>query len=105
MAFDKTPTTWLSSWSEDATNITVPIATFTQLTAAEADASTGDIRKIVWAILEKLYQTYNALPTADRPAKWTISKSASVNTTTNVVTNSFVVTLLTEVLTQEVVAE
>jgi len=89
MAFDKTPTTWIGSWSEDGTNITVPIASFPELTAAEADGSTGDIRKIAFAMFEKLFQTYNALETADRPTKWTITKTSSTNTTTGVVTNTY----------------
>lgn len=105
MAFSPVPTDWIANWSEDGTNITVPIASFPELTAAEADAATGDIRKIVWAILEKLYQAYNAKATADRPTKWTVTKSSSVNTQTGVVTNSFIHTIYTEISTQEVVDE
>ena len=105
MAFDPTPTTWLASWSEDGTTISVPIATFPELTAVEADAATGDIRKIAWALMEKLYATYNATAIADRPTKWTMSKSSSINTTTGIVTNTFVTTVLTEIATQEVPAE
>ncbi len=105
MAFSAVPTTWIPSWSEDGTNITVPIASFPELTAAEADAATGDIRKIVFAIIEKLYQAYNATATADRPTKWTMSKSTSVNTTTNVNTNTYSITIMTAIATQEVPAE
>lgn len=105
MAFNPQPNTWIASWSEDGTNITVPIASFPELTAAEADGTTGDIRKIVWAITEKLYQAYNATATADRPTKWTMSKSSSINTTTGVVTNTFVTTIQTEIATQEVGSE
>jgi hypothetical protein len=102
MAFDKTPTSWLSDWSEDGTNITVPIATFPELTAAEADAVTGDIRKIVFAIVEKFYQTYIATATADLPTKWKMSKTATVSTTRNVIASRYTITIETEIGTQEV---
>lgn len=102
MAFDKTPTTWLASWGESVGTISVPIATFPELTAAECDAVTGDIRKIAWAFFEKMYQEYNDTATADRPSQWTCTKSSSVNATTGVVTNIFTNTIYTEILTQEV---
>lgn len=105
MPFVPAPNTWIASWSEDATNISVPIASFPELTAAEADGATGDIRKIVWAITEKLYQEFNSRAVADRPTKMNITKSSSINTTTNVVTNTFVFTFQTAVSTQEVVNE
>lgn len=105
MAFDKTPTTWLPNWSADATTITVPIATFPELTAAEADEATGDIRDIVFAIVEKLWQAYNATATADRPIKWTMSKMASVNTARNTLSNRYIFTLETEIGTQEMADE
>jgi hypothetical protein len=57
MAFDKTPTTWLPSWSEDATNITLPLASLPELTAAEADAATARFRN------QKLAETNNELRT------------------------------------------
>lgn len=105
MAFDKTPEAWIDNWSENGTQISVPIASFAELTAAEADSTNGDIRKIVWALMEHMYTEYNNTPTADRPTRWTCTKTATVNATTGVVTNVFVNTISTEVLTQEVVDE
>lgn len=105
MSFDKTPTTWIASWSEDGTTISVPIASFSELTAAEADASTGDIRKIMFAILEQIWDVYNALPTADRPLKMVIQKSATVNTQYNKITSKYIFTIETDIGTQEVRAE
>ena len=95
MAFDKTPTVWMPNWSEDATNIIVPIATFPEMTAAEADAATGDIRKILYALLEKLYAVWAALAVADRPSRMTMSRSTSVNDTTGEITRQYVITLVT----------
>lgn len=105
MAFDDTPTTWIAGWSEDGTDITVPIATFAELTAAEADAATGDIRKIWYALLQHMFDAYNDTASGDRPGKWTSTRSVSVNGTTGVVTTTFTNTIYTEILTQEVVAE
>ena len=105
MAFDKTPTSWIANWSEDGTDISVPIASFSELTAAEADGTTGDIRDIVFAIIQHLYTTYNALATADRPDKLTIKKTATYNSVYNKLTNRYTFTIVTDIGTQEVRAE
>lgn len=105
MAFVKTPSTWFASWSEDATDITVPIASFPQLTAAEADGSTGDIRAIVHAILERLWAKWNSLAAADRPTQMTINKSASTNVATGITTNQYTIRIMVVATGEEVVAE
>ena len=105
MAFDETPTTWITDWSEDGTDITVPISSFSELTAAEADASSGDIRKIWYALLQHMYNAYNDTASGDRPAKWTSQRSISVDGTTGVMTTTFTNKIYTEILTQEVVDE
>lgn len=105
MAFDKTPTTWISGWSVVGTDIVVPIASFPELTAAEADAATGDIRKIVFAIIEHLYQAYIATDSDDRPTKWTMTKMCLVDAARNVITSRYMVTVETQIGTQEVTDE
>lgn len=105
MAFDPTPTTWIAGWSEDGTSISVPIASFPELTAAEADGATGDIRKIVFAIMEKLFATYNGTASDSKPAMMSVSKSVTVNTATGVTTNNYTVTIKTSTVAQEVVDE
>jgi hypothetical protein len=82
------------------TDVTLP-----ELTDAEANASTGDVRKVIFAIMEQLYTKYNSLATADKPTKMTISKSSSINTSTGIVTNTYTIRLLTSIVSQEVVAE
>jgi hypothetical protein len=79
MAQNLTPAHWLPSWSEDGTNITVPIASFPELTAGEADGATGDIRKTVYAICEKLNAAYQAEAQADRPAQMVITRGQNLN--------------------------
>jgi len=105
MAFTATPTAWIPSWAEDGTDITVPIASFPELTAAEADAVTGDIRKITFAILEQLWDVWTATATADRPTQWTMAKNASVNTATGITTTQYTCTFAIETTAQDVADE
>ena len=105
MAFNPAPNTWLANWSEDGTNITVPIATFPELTAAEADGETGDIREVVFSIADALFAKWADTDTADRPTQMTISKGVSTNVNTGIVTQTFSFRFNTEVSAQGVVAE
>jgi hypothetical protein len=68
MSFNPAPTSVIPSWSEDGTTVSFPLASVPNLSAAIADAATGDSRKVVQAMLERLYAWYTALATADRPA-------------------------------------
>lgn len=79
--------------------------TFVELTDTEAAETTGDVRKVIFAIMEQLFTKYNSLATADRPTKMTFQKSTAVNNTTGVVTNTYTVRIMTSIVTQEVVAE
>ena len=83
------PAQWVASWSEDATNITIPIASIPEITAAEADGTTGDMRKCIYALLEKFYAFWLTIPTADRPAMMTIYRSTSTNDVTGEITQTF----------------
>ena len=80
--FDKKPSTWLPNWTENGTTISVPIATFPEVTAGEADAADGDIRKIMFAILEQQWNIWRALATADKPTMMNMVKTATINPTT-----------------------
>jgi hypothetical protein len=105
MAFTATPTSWLPSWSEDATNITVPIASLTGLTAATADGATGDIRKIVYSFLETIWNKYASLVSADRPGKVTMKKTSTTNDVAATITHTYVITVTTAKADQTVSAE
>ena len=89
MAFDPTPTTWIPSISEDGTNLIIPLASLPELTAAEADAVTGDIRKIAFAINAALRAAWVAQATADRPAQMVLSESNRVDNDTGKITRTF----------------
>jgi hypothetical protein len=107
MAFAKVPTAWLPNWTLTDTNtkISVPIASFAELTSAEADGTTGDIRKIVFAFMEALWLEWNSLATADRPTKWNMTKAASVNTSTGITTIQYVQTIYVQTTAQDVADE
>jgi len=98
-AYSKVPSDYFASWSEDATNITVPIASISGLTAAEADGTTGDIAEILFDLLNQVYDTYKA---NTAPTKWSIFRSTWVDELTNKNTVSFVISFITTVGSQTV---
>lgn len=74
MAFDKTPTTTIPSYSSDGTNMTIPIASITGLTTAEAHTTTGDIRAIILRLMTHFNTTFAALSAPDQPTKLVVNK-------------------------------
>ena len=58
-------------------NITLPIASLTGLTAQEADGEDGDIRKVMFALIETLYDVWAATATADQPDGMKVFKQTS----------------------------
>jgi hypothetical protein len=105
MAMDLAPATWITSWAENASDVTFPIASVPFLDADEADGTTGDMRKVLFALVDHVYKHYIGLATADRPTKMTITSSVSANTETGVLTNNYTFRFFTEINDQEVVDE
>ena len=99
MAFNATPSGWLGSgYTLSGSGTTAAInfgisgntnETLPQLTTAEANASTGDIRKIYYGIVEQLYQAYIGKATADRPNRMVLTRSSSVDSTTGLITSTY----------------
>ena len=83
------PAQWVANWSEDGTDVAFPIASIPELTAAEADGATGDMRKCIYALLAKFYAFWLTIPVADRPAMMTIYRSTSTNDVTGEITQTF----------------
>lgn len=75
------------------------------MTAAEADAATGDIRKVLYAICEKLWAEWNSRASADLPTKMSISRSTTVNEITDACTKRFTFTFVTVATSMEVTPE
>lgn len=62
-----------------------------ELTDAEANASTGDVRKVFYALCEMMWQAYNNTASADRPAKMRIFRSTSSNDAAGSETRSYTI--------------
>lgn len=105
MAFNPLPVTWFENMVDSDTTVNIPLASFPELTAAEIDATTGDVRKLIYAFVEKCWSRWNALLTADRPTKMTLTKSSSVDATTGIVTNVYTFTFKNSITQQDVAAE
>jgi len=89
MAFTDTPTLMIASYASDDTTLTMPRASFPELSAAEAHTSTGDSRKILFALCERFYQFYNALAADDLPGRLTIQRTTSTNDITGDISRSY----------------
>ena len=101
MAFSATPSGWLGAgYTLSGSGTTAAVnfgisgntnATLPEITTAEANATTGDIRKIYYGIVEQLYQAYLAKATADRPNRMAVSKSSNVDATTGLITTNYTI--------------
>lgn len=106
MAFNPAPTVFFgTNYSENGTTLSIPIAAFPELTAAEADASTGDSRKFIFALLTGLEAAYAAIPAANRPAQMLITKSQGVLNQSNEFPVSFNVNFTVSATSVEVADE
>ena len=61
--------------------IGIPLSVLTGLTATEANASTGDIRAVLTALVEKARTGIAALAANARPTNFTVTSVRAVNTT------------------------
>jgi hypothetical protein len=117
MAYTPVPSTWLGSgYTLSGSGASAAInfgingntnPTLTEITAAEAHATTGDIRKILYGILEGIYVKYQAVAAvpANLPNRLTISRNSSVNSTTNLITTNYSISFVLEASGLEVTAE
>lgn len=65
--------TALRATAAAANEIVIPLAAITSLSSANAVAATGDIRQLFLHLNETLLAAYNALATANRPLKMTLT--------------------------------
>jgi hypothetical protein len=113
---DKSPAAWLGAGYNASTgkielntNTAATNKLLTELTDAEADETTGDIRKLLFGILDGLYTQFNsknsALAAADRPQRITFTRSTSVNDATGFINRAYVVNIQLEAASVEVANE
>jgi len=88
MAFSATPTSLLPNATNGTNQLIINTAghaspTLAELSTAEANVSTGDLRKIAYALCERMSVWWNALATEDRPTRMTVQKSSQSISGTN----------------------
>jgi hypothetical protein len=105
MAFNKALSNWFPGFSSDGTNISIPIASFPQLAAAEVDASTGDMRKFLWAFLDFFRGKWIGTAQADRPSKVAFSSGSTIDQTTLETVWTYTITVRTTTSALEVTDE
>lgn len=113
---DKSPTTWLGAGYNSSTgkielntNNASANKLLTELTDVEADETTGDIRKLLFGILDGLYVQFSTrnstLAAADRSQRVTFTRSTTVNDATGLMTRNYIASIQLETAAVEVANE
>lgn len=93
MPFNPSPTGYFSGIANLASSDPAPSSgVFLPYSALESysAATSGDIRQLVYSFIESVYDEYVSLPTADRPAQMTVTRTSSVPSD-NVIRNTYTV--------------
>jgi hypothetical protein len=89
---DILPTDLFSGYTSDGTDITIPIASLPALTTGEANATTGDGREVLRAIIVQAKTALDALATADKPTKLTLTSSNPTGVSASTIRQSYTMT-------------
>lgn len=94
------PTNYIAGYNCDGTNITIPLATFSGLSAAEANNATGDVRKVIYHFTEMAYTSLAGLASSNRPVELVMGRQGQEVQGTNLLQRvySVVVNLVTTTL-------
>jgi hypothetical protein len=76
-----------------------------ELTDTEANATTGDARKVCWSIIDMIYKRLEAIPSADRPGKLTVVSSTRFDSLNNELVKTYNFTVRSESQPFEVAPE
>ena len=76
-----------------AAGIFIPLTTITGLSSAEANASTGDGRKVIAGLMETLHTSLNSLPNNAKPVYLTLAKSQPSGVALGQINQTFTVTV------------
>ncbi len=106
MAFTATPSVLFGdNYAFSAPDITISNVDNPNVTDAEADATTGDYRRILFGLLQDMYARFNAIGAADRPTKMQFLRSTSVNDVTQQSSVTFTIRFITGDVVTEVADE
>jgi hypothetical protein len=79
MAFNPAPSGWFPGLTASSTALTIPYSSLNNLTQANADPSTGDVRAIIYSICEAFSDKWSTTDSEDRPSQTTIVTSQSIS--------------------------
>lgn len=105
MAMNLAPSHWLDGYTADSSGITIPLTALPGLSAAEADETTGDIRKVARAIFAALHAAFLAEAEADRPEQMQLSRYTNVDESSNTTTRTYQARFNVEVADEDVADE
>lgn len=105
MAMNLSPGHWLPGYSADNTGITIPLAALPGLSAAEANATGGDVRKVARALMAALHAAWSAEAAEDRPARMTLARSTYVDDDADTTTRTYTARFEVQVGEEEVAEE
>lgn len=106
MAYDDVPSGLFGdNYAFSTPNITISNVDNPSVTDAEAHATTGDSRRILFGLLQDMYARFNAIGAADRPAKMQFLRSTSVNDVTQQGSVTFTIRFVTGDVVTEVADE
>lgn len=85
--------------------IFIPLTSLAGLTQSEAEAVTGDGRKVAFELCRTVFNTINTLASADRPAKMTVSCSTPSGVDSTTVRQAYTMTFDLDMSNSDVAAE
>lgn len=88
-----------------AESIVIPIADLPSLTAAEANAATGDGRKVAYGLSQAIFDKVTALDPAARPNAMSVARGTPTGVNASTVQQSFTQTYQLDVTGVDVAAE
>jgi hypothetical protein len=79
--FNKTPDAWISGITVEDSNLVIPLNSIPELQANEVTGFNADIRKVMFALVDALFDSWNNTPPANRPKRISIGRTTSFNDT------------------------
>lgn len=93
-----------ASFASSTQYLCIPMSSLPELTETEANPSTGDIRKIIFAFEFAIYDAWTAIASADRPTTWVSGLTSSISGSGSI-TRNFVHQIRTGISGEEVADE
>ncbi|MBD2465778.1 hypothetical protein H6G89_32840 [Oscillatoria sp. FACHB-1407] len=88
-----------------AEGVFVPLTSLTNLTAGEANTSTGDARKVLFELCRTAFNAYAAMDAAARPSRMTITRATPTGVDASKVRQGYTITFDLDVSNADVAAE